>query len=251
MTGTSHQKPDRPLPDAWKRDRSRSTLLACLIAVIAAILGFLLVDGPLRDGQARFWYIATCAALLAGITAVLTTSMVLPWRRPSTVPGTRSSSGEATATCIEGARPVIVTYYLFMVCLLVFLLATPVLLANISFVDERRELLIRGLSWLMPVVAIFPAGTLLAPLLWRKRFRRIGLGLGPDGIYHWSWFGERFIAWDWIRNVEAVKGLRIRLLLDEPHLRPQSDGETPITRSNRFRRFVLELFPGYLDRLPS
>ncbi|HEY6740273.1 MAG TPA: hypothetical protein VI076_15625 [Actinopolymorphaceae bacterium] len=103
---------------------------------------------------------------------------------------------------------------------------------------------------MVPLFATYFAVYLVSPLI-RKR-RGVGIGLSPDGIYHWSWLGCCFYSWDWIVDVRASGRLApdIALIVSEPEHRPGNPEESWISNIGRFRERCRTINAGYLKANP-
>jgi hypothetical protein len=152
------------------------------------------------------------AAVMLILLSVVVYSLERSWRR---------QSGAVTSLTSERRALVLVPYasswrygvLLLQVSLLILFLVMPFATGTISEDDPSRSaqrLHLLG-PWMI-LFAPFPLLFLLSGLV-RKR-AEMGLGLGPDGIYHWSWLGCSFYSWRAVVGLVAYndRGAKVQLV---------------------------------------
>jgi hypothetical protein len=224
-----------PLP--WEQPRRQANLVVagswalsgCFVAMTAASLAF-------RD-FALSVFLAGALAILTCLAVGMHYIALQPWRRDATaarlLPLLATSRAAVFMAYAHGARN---SYYALMAGLLVLFSTAPVLVHLVPPDGTWRGGSIRLLAPFIPILTLLPILTFAGKLV-RKR-RELGIGLAPDGLYHWSWLGCRFIDWDWIVGIHAspVSAPRIDLTLREPTLRPRNEEESWVTRLRVVRR---------------
>jgi hypothetical protein len=102
-----------------------------------------------------------------------------------------------------------------------------------------------------PVPAVPIVVLLVARVVrWRKP---LGLGLSPEGVYHWSWFGCRFFPWDAITAVRAIerRGPTVELVVSGDDDRERDPADSWLVVLSSFRKSMRYVNAGYLAVDPA
>jgi hypothetical protein len=157
-----------------------------------------------------------------------------------------------TVVFLPFSRAAKVSYLFLSVVGLTALWSWPVLAWLIPPDGSRSDSRLRLFAFVAPIFGLYFLGVLCSRLV-RKR-KEMGLGLGPDGIYYWTWFGCCFVAWDWIAriNVASRTGPGAQLIAGEPLELPPNPEENWVARHfDRFRRKKHLINLGYLAVNPA
>ena len=167
--------------------------------------------------------------------------------------GTRHSTANGSvAIFFPLAQTTKYVYVMLSVFGLVTLEMWPVLAWLIPPDGSRADSRFRFLAPVAPFFGLYFLGILGSRLV-RKR-KEMGLGLSPDGIYYWTWFGCCFVAWDWIAriNLASRTGPGAQLIAGEPLELPPNPEENWIARHiNRFREKKHLINLGFLAVNPA
>ena len=108
------------------------------------------------------------------------------------------------------------------------------------------------LADLSPIFAALIGVFLVARLLrWRQP---LGLGLSPEGIYHWSWFGGLFIPWESVKAVRAVEKRGYVIAIDCRESEGAEDrdpADSWLARFGFFQHYMQRINAGYLAVDPA
>ena len=226
-----------PWPHAWTRFRNQGGPI--LISVIVYFLGMtLLATLSLTSGNASaaFLLLLFAASLsLIGVCAFVTTGMSS--ERGSGASFRIELPNNRHCTFLPNLKAGTALVTLAGLSISVTLLLLPLLMSSIPPSGSWRDSLLRAFAQVAPVIGIAGvAWSLLGPLA-RKR-RALGIGLSPEGVYHWARFGCCFFAWEWVNDIQVTaRGApRIVLSVSEPSTRPGNPEENRISQLHSYRR---------------
>ncbi|MEQ7123625.1 hypothetical protein ABN034_03785 [Actinopolymorpha sp. B11F2] len=117
------------------------------------------------------------------------------------------------------------------------LLLFPWLMDLVPSDGTWRDARLRAWAPAMPIFGLLALGWSTLGRLVRKR-GALGVGMSPEGIYHWSRFACCFYAWEWISEIRptAQGAPRVGLAVAEPSIRPDNGEENWVARIDRTRR---------------
>ncbi len=143
------------------------------------------------------------------------------------------------------------SYLLLSVTSLVAFGSWPVFAWLVEPDGSYGEARFRLLAPVAPIFGLYFLAVLCISAV-RKR-KELGLGLAPEGIYSWTWFGCCFFAWDWISaiHLSSRTGPGANLIVHEPLPLPRIREENWIARLNNFRRKKERLNFGFLAINPA
>lgn len=107
----------------------------------------------------------------------------------------------------------------------VLFISMPIVAAFVPYDGSYGSARFHSLAPVFPIGALY-AVAFLASRVVRKR-GELGLGLSPTGVYHWSWFGCCFYAWEWIREIKATDQKRLALMVELIVVEPDGAGRDP------------------------
>ncbi len=130
-------------------------------------------------------------------------------------------------------------------------LAFPLLMNHVPESGTWRDARQRASAPFMPIAGVAMLGWSMARVV-RKR-GELGVGLSPDGVYHWAWLGCCFYSWDWIRGVYPTgrHAPLVELDVAEPSVRPDNAEENWVAQLDSHRRKSTKLMTHHLAVNPG
>jgi hypothetical protein len=235
------------LPADWKPSVRRAWPTVALSAATLAILLALAVLSGQTNVPARTALLVLAVTLLP-VVPVSYVLLVDPWRR-SSWNARLLELGTSSRTSTIVPNSIVADFFVYVLCVAVLAFSAITAIFVRPMADANA--LLRTFATISPAVGLLALAVLVSPVL-RKR-RKLGLGMSPEHVRHWWWFGCYTFRWEWITDIRpATTGNpRIELLVDEPSDRPSDDEENWISRSRSFRRSKHVMVVGYLDVNPS
>lgn len=236
-------------PLEWE---ARASLVRTVLALASAFLLLCLVIGILAilGGDADGLILVVIAATLISGTPIAYVVNIACRRRTAAHVSRLMVSGKGVAFLATSRAAKCSFFGLSAVCLLT--LATSPVFAWImppdgSFANTRFRLF----AAVAPILGLYFLGVLCSRIV-RKR-GEMGLGLSPEGIYYWTWFGCCFFAWDWISEIQLTSrtGPGVRLQVHEPLQHPTNPEENWIAEIDYFRNKKSQLNLGLLAINPA
>jgi hypothetical protein len=200
---------------------------------VAIAIG-LLVIGPLmlRSGDQGLGLLSVFLGLTMLSLSAVVSSQRLSWRRGGRDVGSLAS-GQQKIAFLPYSSSWRYGILLLQVLLLVLFLSMSFVAGAVPEDDPSRSAQrLHMLGPWMVLFAPFPLLFLLAGLV-RKR-PEMGLGLGSDGIYHWSWLGCSFYSWQALVGLVAYenRGPKVQVVAGA-----NPEQESPSVEENWFSKF--------------
>lgn len=235
-------------PEAWQSLAGRTSVGIVVTLVVAAFLVAIGVSADQRVDTAFALVGALCFAIL-GVYSYLTT--VGAQRRNRDHVGVAAVESTSNVAFMNQSRVVAMSYLALALTLAALFVLLPTLVDQLSRTGSWNDLRLRSLAGYSPIFALYSVALLLSPVV--RRRRPLGLGLSADGVYHWTWFGSCFFAWDWITEVSPAAGreLGVQLAVCEPDNRSSNPEENWLGRASFFRRKKTRIQVGYLAVNPA
>lgn len=160
---------------------------------------------------------------------------------------------EASATTIWARRDFVALMYLLHLSGAAIFAVFPLAIDPTQTVTYPRHDWVMFAAPIMPIFCLYFLAYLMSPII--RRRKRLGLGLAPDGIYHWTWFGCCFYRWEWVTGIRPVGkfGYVVKLApWTEPDERSENAEENFAGRSRWYRRRVgIRIVVGGLNCHPA
>jgi hypothetical protein len=230
-----------PWPTIWGRFHNRGSLvLFPLIFFVAACL-FLAV-AVFATGNpwlSLLILLFTVAFGILGVSSYITTGTCAGRGSGAAYPTTLRSDGSATFLPTLKAATAIVT----LGCLVTSLsmVGFPWMMDRVPSDGGWRDSQLRVMAPIVMILGILLLGWVVSGVA-RKRWA-LGIGLSPHGVYHWSWTGSCFYAWDWIIGVRATaqRAPGVELELAEQNVHSIDAEENWLAKFHSYRRKMARL----------
>ena len=217
-------------PAAWQSLAGRTSVGIVVTLAVAAFLVAIGVSADQRVDTAFALVGALCFAIL-GVYSYLTT--VGAQRRNRDHVGVAAVESTSNVAFMNQSRVVAMSYLALALTLAALFVLLPTLVDQLSRTGTKLERPETALArrLLADLCALFGRATF--SVQWSGDGRPLGLGLSAEGVYHWTWFGSCFFAWDWITEVSPAAGreLGVQLAVCEPDNRPSNPEENWLGRA--------------------
>jgi hypothetical protein len=226
-----------PWPTIWRRFRNRGSLvLIGLIFFVAVCL--LLTVAVFTTGNpwlSLLILLFTVTFGTLGVSSYLTTGMCA--QRGSGAVLRISLRDDRSAIFLPTLKAATALVTIACVVLSAALLFFPWLMDRVPTDGTWRDAQLRAWAPGMPIFGVLMLGWSLLGRIVRKR-GALGIGLSPEGSYHWARFGAYFYAWDSITKIRptAHGAPRVELDVDEPSVRPDNAEENWVAKLPSARR---------------
>lgn len=241
-------------PRVWTAYLARMRRLLPIALVISALLivgGFYAMsEGAYALGWAAlvfspFLVLGVTVGYLVRTAAARRGSwMVDAWK-------TGPAGEERQVTVLPMSRALQRVYRAFLIAATVVCVGAPFLAGALPTTPNLYSIRFHSWAPFLPLVAVYPLAVLLSRFI-RGR-REMGLGLAPEGVYSWTWFGCCFFNWDWVERIQigVERELVVRLVVAEPLSRPSNPEENWVGQIEFFRRRKTRIDVGYLAVDPA
>ncbi|REF35325.1 hypothetical protein DFJ64_0701 [Thermasporomyces composti] len=240
-----------PLPRAWVLSYKHGKRILPTLAVLAMASLWVAI---FYFREREFYNLLLVFLLMGGIVVGGVTSYVTVgtcWRRGSSgVRLSRLRDGMFAVTM--WSRPAFtISASLAYAWLGVALVSHPFVMAMIPSSGTRTDAQLRALGYVSTVVGLIFLCFACSRIV-RKR-GQLGIGLSPEGVYHWSHFGCCFYRWESIIDIlpVVVRSPRIELVVVEPAGRQRNPEENFLASWLIFRRRNRRIELHYLDVNPG
>jgi hypothetical protein len=235
-------------PAAWQALASRTSVG---VVVTLSVTAFLVVLGITADRMVEVAFASVGAVLFAILATYAYLTTLQAQRRSRDHIGVVAVGSSSSTTFMNQLLVIEMAYLAMALTAAALLFLVPSLVDQMPRTGTWNDMRLHSLARYSPVLACYSAALLLSPLV-RKR-RQLGLGLGSDGVYNWTWFGSCFFAWDWITEIRPSAGreLGVDLVVRVPDDRPSNPEENWLGRANFFRRRKSRIQVGYLAVNPA
>jgi hypothetical protein len=229
-----------PWPVVWRRFRDRGQLLVLVLGCFV-VVGLLLVISGLATSNllAVLMLLFVSAIGVLGVGAYLTTGRC-SYRGAGAVYQLRLGN-HRSAVFLSTMRAAQISSILSLLVVSVALFLFPVLLDRVPVSGSWRDAQMRVWAPFMPIFGVLSVGWALSRVV-RKR-GELGIGLSPEGVYHWAWFGCCFYAWNLITSVRPVahSAPQVDLHVVEPAAGSGNAEENWVAQLRWYRRKVAKL----------
>ena len=240
-----------PWPKIWMRLQNRGSLILTVLAIYCSG-GALLGLGGLASGHPG---LGTVVLLVAGSVGVLgmagyLTAGTCARRGTGAVSSIRLRSvGDATYFATPRTASIVATTgYVFLA---VTMLLYPWLVASMPVSGSWQDARMRSVAPMVGIAGAVLLGWVLGRVVAKRR--ELGVGLSPEGVYHWAWHGCCFYAWDWVVGIQPFLrgGALVRLDVVEPNVRSGNAEENWMAQSRSYRRKCTKLAASALTVNPG
>jgi hypothetical protein len=230
---------DLPWPRIWSRFRNHGwpILLALSTSVVLIVVAALwLTSGNPYALPLLLFGGAICIL----VTASYITTGTCARRGVGAVVRIRLRTGQS-AVLLPTLRAATLLMAIGLFLMSVPMVFFPWLMERIPVSGSWRDSQLRAWEPLMVVGGLALLGWLVCRLL-RKR-PELGIGLSPEGVYHWSWMGACFYPWECIVSVRptAYRAPLVDLAVREPNDRLANAEENWISNAQAYRRKLTRL----------
>jgi len=241
---------DLPWPYAWEvAHRKTSSLRLARVATVIFLAVTALIYVTRYPSFAIFMLgLATVVGLLLLKGHLVT----LAARRKGVLGISRAtiSGRDFSIPYVVFSRAVTYTETTLSIVTFIYAATLPLYMDDIPFASTHwtgRHLVV-GL--IASLAAIYVVPFLVARVArWRQP---LGIALAPEGVYHWSWFGRRFLPWDDITEARPVLnyGPSIKLICRDS-IWTSRPGDSALCWFGFFRRYMCTIHAGYLAVDPA
>jgi hypothetical protein len=241
---------DVPWPTIWSRFRNRGLpiLLACSTSVVLIVLAALwLTSGNPYALPLLLFGGAICILVTANYITTGTSAR----RGVDAVVRVRLRTGGQSAVLLPTLRAATMLMAIGLFLMSVPMVFFPWVMDRIPVSGSWRDSQLRAWEPLMVVGGLALLGWLMCRLF-RKR-PELGIGLSPEGVYHWSWMGACFYPWDHIVSVRprAYRAPLVELGVREPNDRSANAEENWVSKFHAYRRKLTQLLVNALAVNPG
>jgi hypothetical protein len=237
-------------PMAWESGLSGT--ITALILVFVTFAGLLIVGIPrAMQGNVEGVALLGLSQFLAVALFAAVFGRVAPRRRGRGKVGLVNLRSSGSCTAMLSARSSRALAYAFHASFLGIVISVTVLARVVPMENTWASIRFQSVSQWAPVFAVYSICVMSSRIV-RKR-HELGLGLTPEGIYHWTWFGCSFFRWEAVLDIRAVSvnAPRIRLIIDGTVVQQADPEESWISRLSWFRRKKNLLDPMFLAVNPA
>ena len=225
-----------PWPTTWSRFRNRGGLILTVLIVYALVAAFLILVLFANGNPSAALIVLQFAGvtLVGGVAAYGSTGLcsnrgTYAFRRARLRNGT-------FAIVLPAMKSLPVIMLGFFALLAVLLFTFPWLIEHSQLTNSWRSAYLRSWAPFAPILGVSAVIWSLGSVV-RKRWN-LGIGLSPEGVYHFAWFGACFYRWDWIRAIRPIAPSSPQIVLDviEPDSCPADPEENWVAQLHSYRR---------------